>query len=230
MTLARIARPGKPPAGAPTAAGYNRCMDILANSFVVLLIVVDPIGVAALFWVLSRDAPHRDQRRTAFRACALATAILVVFFLIGDELLMRLGIGIPAFRIAGGVLLFLLSIDMVFARQSGLRSTTVREQIEAEHRPDITVFPLAFPLIAGPGALTSVLLMASSPHDLAVHLGMLGVLLCVLGLTLVSLLLASRIMRLLGETGTNVISRLFGLLLAALAVQFVLDGVRASLA
>jgi len=203
-------------------------MDLLLNSFVVLFIVVDPIGVAALFSMLSREVPRADQRRMAVKASVLAGAILVVFFLLGDRLLLRLGIGLPAFRIAGGVLLFLLAIDMVFARQSGLRSATMREQIEAEHRPDISVFPLAFPLIAGPGALTSVLLMAASAHPLAIHLGMLVVLMGVSVLTLVSLLLAPQIMGLLGETGTNVISRLFGLVLAALAVQFVIDGLRAA--
>jgi multiple antibiotic resistance protein len=142
--------------------------------------------------------------------------------------LAALGIGLPAFRIAGGVLLFLLAIDMVFARQSGLRSTTIREQREAETKQDISVFPLAFPLIAGPGALTTVLLMSSTAKGAFAFTGTLVVLLIVLGFTLVSLLYAARILRFLGETGANVISRLFGLVLAALAVQFILDGVRAS--
>lgn len=204
-------------------------MEVLLNSFVVLFIVLDPIGVAALFMVLTRDAERRYQRSMALKATALATGILLAFILIGDRLLTSLDIGIAAFRIAGGILLFLLAIDMVFARQSGLRSTTMREQLEAEHKQDISVFPLAFPLIAGPGALTTVLLMATSRHSLAIHLAMLGVLLGVLLITLAALLLAPRIMQVLGETGANVISRLFGLVLAALAVQFILDGVKAGL-
>ena len=117
---------------------------------------------------------------------------------------------------------------MVFARQSGLRSTTTEEQHEAEHKHDVSVFPLAFPLIAGPGALTTVLLMSSSGQQASDLLGLLLILLGVLLLALISLLLASKIMRLLGETGANVISRVLGLILAALAVQYVLDGIKTS--
>jgi multiple antibiotic resistance protein len=203
-------------------------VESLLNAFVVLFVVVDPIGVALIFFTLTRDLSTSQQRKTALRGAALATVILLIFFLIGDDLLHRLNISIPAFRIAGGALLFLLAIDMVFARQSGLRSTTTREQEEAEHKPDVSVFPLAFPLIAGPGALTTVLLMASSAKQTLMFAGMIGILLAVLASTLVSLLLAPRIMHLLGETGTNVISRLFGLILAALAVQFIVDGIKAS--
>jgi len=151
-----------------------------------------------------------------------------LFFLAGETLLKALGIGVPAFRIAGGVLLLLLAIDMVFARQSGLRSTTIREQHEAEHKQDISVFPLAFPLISGPGALTTVLLMSSQPHESFVTIGMLVMLFAVLCLTLLSLMFAPAIMRILGETGSNVISRLFGLILAALAAQYMTDGIRES--
>ena len=203
-------------------------MESLLNAFVVLFVVVDPIGVALIFFTLTRDLSTSQQRKTALRGTALATVILLIFFLIGDDLLHRLNISIPAFRIAGGALLFLLAIDMVFARHSGLRSTTTREQEEAEHKQDVSVFPLAFPLIAGPGALTTVLLMASSAKQTLMFAGMIGILFAVLASTLISLLLAPRIMQLLGETGTNVISRLFGLILAALAVQFIVDGIKAS--
>ena len=131
----------------------------------------------------------------------------------------------PAFRIAGGILLFLVAIDMIFARRSGVRSTTLREQAEAVGKDDVSVFPLAFPLISGPGALTTVLLMAGTWTTIPQFVGMLLLLMLVLGLTLASLLSAPLIMRLLGETGTNVIGRLLGLVLAALAVQYVLDGI-----
>jgi multiple antibiotic resistance protein len=131
----------------------------------------------------------------------------------------------PAFSIAGGILLFLLAIEMVFARQSGLRSTTASEQAEAEHRPDISVFPLAIPMIAGPGSLTTILLLVGdrglSSETLVVLLVMLVVLLITLGM----LLMASHLMKLLGETGTNVITRVLGIVLAALAVQFIINGV-----
>lgn len=200
-------------------------MDVLFSAFVTLLIVIDPIGNAPIFMALTHNMAPAYRRRMAIRGITLATMILVVFLLVGDSLLETLGIGISAFRIAGGLLLFLLAIDMVFARQSGLRSTTVQEQQEAEHKRDVSVFPLAFPLIAGPGALTTVLLMTSPRSEPLMFTGLLAVLLLVLGLALASLLFADRIMRLLGETGANVITRVMGLILVALAVQYVLDGV-----
>lgn len=204
-------------------------MDVLLNTFVVLFIVIDPIGLAPMFVALTQGMSAERRRKMAMTGTSLATAILLAFLFIGDGLLSILGIGIPAFRIAGGALLFLLAIDMVFARHSGLRSTTTREQEEAEHKQDVSVFPLAFPLIAGPGALTTVLLMTSSRQEPIVFAGILAVLLFVLGLTLLSFLFATRIIQLLGETGSNVISRVLGLILAALAVQYVLDGLKASL-
>lgn len=204
-------------------------MDLLLGTFIVLLVVVDPIGLAPMFAILTHNQDRAQQRRTAVRSISLAAGMLLLFFFIGDTLLHTLGISLPAFRIAGGALLFLLAIDMVFARHSGLRSTTAREQAEAVTRSDITVFPLAFPLIAGPGSLTTVLLMASSWSSSFEFAGMLVVLFSVLLLALLSLLSAPYIMRLLGETGANVVSRLLGLILAALAVQYILDGVVASL-
>lgn len=123
-------------------------MEVLFNTFVVLFIVIDPVGLAPMFLGLTRGGTAAYQRKMAIRGTALASGMLLVFFFFGDALLAALGIGLPAFRIAGGALLFLLAIDMVFARQSGLRSTTTREQEEAEHKEDISVFPLAFPLIA----------------------------------------------------------------------------------
>lgn len=203
--------------------------DSLTNSFAVLFIVVDPIGVAWMFAALTRESGHTTRVRMAVTGTGLAAVILLVFFFAGDPLLRALGIGLPAFRIAGGILLFLLAIDMVFARQSGLRSTTRQEQVEAQQRQDVSVFPLAFPLIAGPGALTTVLLMASAPAGAWMFIANLMILLTVLGLTLVALLSASLLVRALGDTGVNVVSRLLGLVLAALAVQYVLDGIRQGL-
>lgn len=203
-------------------------LELALNTFVVLFVVIDPIGMAPVFVGLTRGEPAARRRRAALHGTALAAVILLVFFFVGDGLLQALGIGVPAFRIAGGLFLFLLAVDMVFARQSGLRSTTPGELREAEHREDITVFPLAFPLVAGPGALTTVLLMASQETGWAATGIVLGVMGLVLVLLLVSLLSAERMMTLLGETGANVISRLLGLVLAALAVQYVVDGVRAA--
>ncbi len=200
-------------------------LELFLNYFVVLFIVVDPIGVASMFAALAHDESFAQQRRLAIRGTLIAAAVLVVFALLGDVLLRALGIGMPAFQIAGGVLLFLLAVDMVFARHSGLRSTTVAEQKEAQRKKDISVFPLAVPLIAGPGALTSVLLMVGEQGREPMVIGtVLAVLAAVLVLTLAMLLLSARITAYMGETGVNVISRVLGIVLAALAVQFILDG------
>ena len=199
--------------------------DLFVNSLIVMLVVVDPIGLAPMFAVLTYGESPAEQRRIAIRGTLIAGAILVVFVLAGDALLSTLGIGMPAFQVAGGILLFLLAVDMVFARHSGLRSTTKREQREAETRKDISVFPLAIPLIAGPGALTSVLLMVGEQGGDPMVIGtVLAVVFVVLSVALVSLLLSARIMGFMGETGANVVSRVLGVILAALAVQFVMDG------
>ena len=198
--------------------------------FVVLLVVIDPVGVTPMFGALTRGGGESHRRRMAFKGTALAAAILLVFALMGDWLLTTLGIGLPAFKIAGGILLFLIALDMVFARQSGGRSTTGGEQEEARHKEDISVFPLAFPLIAGPGALTTILLMVGEAHGDPVYFtALIGVLLVILLITLGCLLIAGRLMKFLGQTGANVMDRLFGVILAALAVQFVIDGVSAVL-
>jgi len=199
----------------------------LVNAFVVFFVVLDPVGMVPVFWALTHRGDRAYRRRMAVWGVGLSAAILLVFAFVGAALLKALGIGVPAFRIAGGILLFLLSIDMIFARQSGLRSTTQREQAEAEQRVDVSVFPLAFPLIAGPGAMTTVLLFAERPGETA-FAAMIGVMLAVLALLLGTLLASEYVMRHLGETGANVFSRLLGLVLAALSVQYVVDGIRAS--
>ena len=200
-------------------------LENLVNLFVVLFVVIDPVGLAPIFGALTRGGSVTYRRRMAVKAILLASGILFLFAFTGDWLLRALGIGVPAFKIAGGLLLFLVAIDMVFARQSGLRSTTVREQEEARFKEDISVFPLAFPLLAGPGALTTVLLLVGETRgDTLAFWSLLGVLAFVLLLAFVALMLASRLMALLGETGANVVDRLLGVILAALAVQFVIEG------
>ena|SRR5579872_6541401 len=200
----------------------------IINMFIVLSVVIDPIGVTPVFGALTRGGGEAYRRRMALKGTVLAALILLIFALMGDWLLATLGIGLPAFKIAGGLLLFLIAIDMVFARHSGGRSTTGAEEQEARAKEDISVFPLAFPLIAGPGALTTILLMVGEAHGRALDfLAMVAVLLVVLAVTLLCLLGAGRLMKLLGETGANVVDRLFGVILAALAVQFVIDGIKA---
>ncbi|MDH5407029.1 MAG: MarC family protein [Gammaproteobacteria bacterium] len=200
----------------------------MVSTFIVLFSVIDPVGVAWMFASMVHGVEIKQQRRMAVNATVLSSVILIIFFFTGTVLLDWFGITIPAFRIAGGALLLLLSVEMVFARQSGLRSTTSGEQQEAETRQDISVFPLAFPLLAGPGALTTVLLMTSSSQDTVVFWQMFAVLCLVLIITLISLLSAPLLSRMLGETGANMISRILGLLLAALAVQYIIDGIKTS--
>jgi multiple antibiotic resistance protein len=205
--------------------------EALISVFVTLFVVIDPIGVAPLFMSLTPTETAAERRKLALKGVGIGAAILFVFGLFGEALLQALGIGMPAFRIAGGILLVLLSIDMLMARDSGLRNTTDDEATEGTKRADISVFPLAIPLVAGPGAMTSiVLLMGEAEGDQAMQGAILGTMTVVLVLSLLCLLAASTLMKLLGVTGVNVITRVFGIITAALGVQFVIDGVLVVLA
>jgi multiple antibiotic resistance protein len=193
-------------------------------SFVALFVIIDPVGSAVIFGGLMREAPAKLRRVCAARGVLIA-AVLILFFAFGGErLLLALGITLPAFRVAGGILLFLLAADMVFARQSGIRGPTLPEEREAERRHDISVFPLAFPLLAGPGALTSIVLLMARASSLTAAAGVIAALVAVMAITLLLLLAAPQITRLIGITGANVVSRVLGIILAALAAQLVIDG------
>ncbi len=196
--------------------------------FVTFFVVVDPIGVAPLFAALTPGNTAAERRRIALKGTVIAGGVLLFFALVGESFLNALGIGLPAFRIAGGILLLLLAIDMVMARPSGLRGTTPGEDQESGRRDDVSVFPLAIPLIAGPGAITSVVLLMGAAHGDWMQQGaIVAVLLTVVLITLLCLMAAARLVRLLGVTGINVLSRVLGIVTAALAVQFIIDGARA---
>ncbi len=200
-------------------------IDTIIYQFVTLFVMIDPIGVAALFMGIAAHIAPAERRAMAVRGVIIATVVLVGFAIIGDLLLRGLGISLGAFQIAGGVLFFMISIDMVFARHTGLRSITQSEDEEAVHKADISVFPFAIPLIAGPGAMTTVvLLMRQAEGAIALQASVVGVLFAVLALTLLATLISGRVMKILGQTGVNVISRVLGLILAALAVQIMIDG------
>jgi multiple antibiotic resistance protein len=200
----------------------------LVKFFVVFFVVVDPISLIPLFAGLTRGASAHYKKKMAGKATAIALVICVLFALAGAKFLDIMGISLSSFRIAGGTLLFLIALDMVFARPSGSRSTTT-EQEETKKREDISVFPLAFPFMAGPGALATILLAAgevgAKPLLFAGLLGMVGL---VLIACWVLMLATPRLMKALGVTGANVVSRLSGVILAALAVQFIVDGIRGS--
>jgi len=202
-------------------------MELLFNALITLLVVIDPVGVAAAYSALTLHSSRGERARIARKGVLIAAGILYFFALTGNAFIAALGITIPAFRIAGGILLFFLAIDMILVRESGMRSATEGEKAEADERREITVFPLAIPLIAGPGAITSVvLLMGGAWRDPWIAAGMLGVIGVALAITFVTLRLAGLLTRALGLTGTHVVGRVLGIVLAALAVQFVLDGMR----
>lgn len=198
-------------------------------AFTTFFATIGPVDVAVLFAALTPNASHGRRTVMAARGVLIAAGFLVAFALFGNKLLEVLGITLAALRVAGGVLLLLMAIDMVFARPSGGVTTTDDEDAEAGHRHDVSVFPLATPLIAGPGAMgASILLYAQAAGDPGRAAAVFVALGLVLTLTFVLLLVASRLGALLGVTGQNVITRVFGILLAALSVQFIFDGVRES--
>ena len=205
--------------------------DELVKFFVVLLVVVEPLSLLPVLAGLTQGAEDAYRRQMSFKAVGIATVVCVLFAVGGTALLRVLGISVDAFKIGGGILLFMLAIEMVFARESGVRSITPGEGEEAHHRVDISVFPLAFPLIAGPGALATILLaFASVPFGSAQFLAQLAVIAVVLAITLGLMLVTGPVMRVVGVTGGAVLGRLLGVLLAALAAQFVIDGIRGAMA
>ena len=202
-------------------------LDTLLLSLSTFFATLGPADLILVYAALTERNTRIERTSMAGRGVLIASGILLFFAVFGQALLGLFGITLPALRIAGGVLLLLISIDMVFARHSGGTGTTPEEENEARSRPDISVFPLATPLIAGPGAISATILLAS-PAGLfsfawfSVVAGMLAILLlCYLGM-----LVAIPIQRLLGLTGLAVVSRVVGVLLAALAMQFLIDGIK----
>jgi multiple antibiotic resistance protein len=199
-------------------------MTFAVRTFITLFVVMDPIGLGPFFISLVALRKKEKRRQIALRAVLVASGVMLTFALGGAALLGHLHVSLDAFRAAGGILLFKIAIEMVFAQHE---RETPDEADEARERRDVSVFPLAIPLIAGPGALASVLILAGEahayPYGLAVVLGMTAL---VLVLVYLGLVLSDRTARLLGQTGVNVVTRVFGILLSALAVQYVADGVR----
>ena len=204
-------------------------LEIAGVAFATLFATVSPVSVAPMFAALTAKATPAARRSMAWRGVLIATCILLVFALFGQSLLARLGISVAALRTAGGILLMLIAVDMVFARDSGAVSATDDERREAAGRDDIAVFPLATPLIAGPGAMgAAALLMASAAESIEQQVAVLLSMGAVMLVTLSMLFAATQVQRLLGVTGLAVLNRVFGVLLAALAVQFVFDGIAES--
>lgn len=202
-------------------------MGHLVTTFVTLFVLIDPIGLAPLFIALTQGMSEGVRRRVATRAIAIAFGLLAIFGLVGERLLDLIGIGMPAFRISGGLLLFLMATDMLFERRTRRRERRASDEAGEETHADPSVFPLATPLIAGPGALAGMILLTGrSAGDAVEILEVLLAMAAVLAVTWVLFRAGGLIERLLGHTGILVITRLLGILLAALSVQFVLDGLR----
>jgi len=197
------------------------------SAFVTLLVTIGPIETAAVFASLTNGI-HRSHRVSlAVRAIIVASALLLIFALAGNILLALLHVSLPAFQIAGGLLLFLQALTLTFSK-SGLSSISEGEHREAELPGDIAVFPLAFPIIAGPGSLSAVVLLMGRVEGWESRGAIIGVLALCLFLTLAAMIATDRLMYFLGKTGSDVVGRISGVLLAALAVQFALDGLHAA--
>ena len=203
--------------------------DVALHAFTTLFVVIDPFGLVPVLLALTAGMTAADRRRMALKGTLIAGLILLGFGLIGERVLGLLGIGLAAFRVAGGVMLLLIALEMVFERRTDRRSRSAGELREVGGHDDIAVFPLAIPLLSGPGAIASImLLMARYEGDLGAQTVVLATLLVVMALCVLVLLLLEPLERLLGPTLTLVVSRLLGILLAALAVQYVLDGLRSA--
>ncbi|WP_029618197.1 MarC family protein [Pseudorhizobium marinum] len=202
--------------------------DILINAFTTLLVTLDPPGLAPVFLGLTVGMTRLQRRQVAVRGSLIAFAILAVFALFGASLLGSLGISMGAFRIAGGLLLFWIAFEMVFERRQERKEKTSQTAITIDHIHNIAVFPLALPLIAGPGAISATVLLAGAlpgPWD---RFLLIAVLALSMVLVLAALLIAERLDRFLGVTGRAILTRLLGVILAALSVQFVVDGIRSA--
>lgn len=197
--------------------------DLFITAFVTIFLIIDPIGLLPFYIALTSDNTKSERRGIAFRATGISLVVLVLFAFAGEQVLHAIGIGMPAFRIAGGVLLFMTAVDMLFEKRAERRGN----QADAADRPDPSVFPLATPLIAGPGSIAAVILLAGQGDDRFVALGItLGALGAVLVLVLFLFFSAGLVERVMGKMGIAVVTRLLGMLLAALAVQFVVDGMK----
>ena len=209
----------------PQTSDIANNMPDLITAFTTLFVIIDPIGLSPLFVALTLGMSEKARRSIALRSVITAAVILFAFSIFGEALLGFVGIGMPAFRVAGGVLLFLTALDMLFQKRQTRRKGQA-EDGNAEHEDDPSIFPLAIPLIAGPGAIATMILLADQSEGLVGLLAVNGVMLAVMLIVFIFFLAARFIERGLGQVGTDVVTRLLGMLLAALAIQFILDGLQ----
>ena len=197
----------------------------LLNGFTTLMVTMDPPGMVPIFLALTVGMTQAERRNVAVRGAAISFFLMVAFALFGDDILNGLGISMSAFRIAGGVLLFWIGCEMVFEKRQERKERTTETAITRDHIANLAAFPLAIPLIAGPGTISATILLGSRMETILDKLALVVMIFIAALVVLVAMLLAGLIDRLLGETGRNILTRIFGMMLTALAVQFVLDGI-----
>jgi len=203
---------------------------LFVSAFATLFVVIDPPGCAPIFATLTKGTPKSHQREMAFKAVAVAAIVLIGFAYGGEWLFAKLGISLDALRVAGGVMLFIIGLNMVFEKRTETREERAEDLLEEIENPeDISVFPMGIPMIAGPGTMATLLLLMSNTTTGAQEFSIMLALVIVLLITLVSFLVAGPLMKLMGKTFTNVLTRLLGVLLATLASQFIIDGVSGAL-
>ncbi|OLP43622.1 MarC family protein [Rhizobium oryziradicis] len=202
--------------------------EILLNAFTTLLVTLDPPGLAPLFLGLTRGMTRQQRKQVALRGSLIALCILSVFAIFGASILGALGISIGAFRIAGGLMLFAIAFEMIFEKRQERKEKTSEDAITRDHMQNIAAFPLALPLIAGPGAISATILLAGALPGPVERLGLLAVIALSVSVVLMAMIIADRLDRFLGVTGRAILTRLLGVILAALSVQFVLDGIKAT--
>ncbi len=196
----------------------------LITAFTTLFVIIDPVGLAPLFVAMTQGTPAAERRAIAIRACIAASLLLTAFAFFGEALLGFVGISMPAFQIAGGILLFITALQMLFEQRQSRREDQAEED---EDRPDPSIFPMAMPLLSGPGAIATIILLTNETDSWIGFASVIAMMLAVIVIAFLLFLAAPILERALGKTGINVVSRLLGMLLAALSVQFVLDGLRA---
>ncbi|MBL4666116.1 MAG: MarC family protein [Sneathiella sp.] len=208
-------------------------VDVALTAFVTLFVIVDPLGLLPIFISLTKGSTVSHQRRMAIKGTLIGGAMLLFFALLGDRFLALLGVGLPSFRIAGGAMLFLMALEMVFDKRTQRRESRaedMKDEVEGDTGfDDISVFPLSIPLISGPGAIASIMLLMSANRDNIIHQATILIVLgAVLLIVLILFFLAPRLEKIMGPTFTQIVSRVLGVILGALAVQYIIDGIKLS--
>lgn len=201
-------------------------LELIINAFVTIIVMFDPPGLAAIFLGLTTGMTRSQRIQVAIRGTVTAAGILAVFAIAGATILNILGISLGAFRIAGGLLLFWIAFEMIFEKRHERQEKSAERAITKDHISNVAVFPLAIPLIAGPGAISAVILLAGSFYQPVERAGLIGVIIAASVVLFAFLVIAERIDQFLGDTGRTILTRLLGVILAALSVQFVVDGIK----